>query len=76
VSDHLTDSNILTQLLSYDLDFPLEVDDEYWDTGDSETNFKQPNHLPSKITAFNQFIKLSEIIAFTTKTLVCQVPID
>jgi len=52
------------------------VDDEYWDTGNSETNFKQPSHLPSKITAFNQFIKLSEIIAFAAKTLVRQVSID
>ena len=65
----------MTQLFSYDLDFPLEVDDEYWDTGNAGTNFKQPSHLPSKIVAFNQFIKLTEIIAFTAKTLVSEDPL-
>jgi hypothetical protein len=53
------------------LELPLEVDDEYWETGDNCTNsFKQPPGIPSLIAAFNQFIKLTQIIAFTVRTLV------
>ncbi|KAF5354715.1 hypothetical protein D9756_005344 [Leucocoprinus leucothites] len=60
---------IATGQEDYDLDFPLEVDDEYWDTSNARTNFKQPNNIPSKVSAFNHFIKLTEIIAFAAKTL-------
>ncbi|KIM40075.1 hypothetical protein M413DRAFT_73918 [Hebeloma cylindrosporum] len=50
----------------FDLELPLEVDDDYWEAGDP---FKQPPDLPSLITAFNQFIKLTQIMAFTLRTL-------
>jgi hypothetical protein len=61
---------MITQSLSYDLGFPLEVDDEYWETGNAETDFKQPDNVPSKLSCFTQFLKLAEIIAFAAKTLV------
>ncbi|KAF8161144.1 fungal-specific transcription factor domain-containing protein [Crassisporium funariophilum] len=51
----------------FDVDLPLEVDDEYWENG--EEPFKQPPGVPSSVTAFNQFIKLTQIMAFTTRTL-------
>ncbi|KAF9012382.1 hypothetical protein BDQ17DRAFT_1387125 [Cyathus striatus] len=34
-------------------------------------SFKQPPGIPSKIAAFNEFIKLTQIMAFTMKTLYC-----
>ncbi|KAF9450417.1 hypothetical protein P691DRAFT_810360 [Macrolepiota fuliginosa MF-IS2] len=53
----------------YDLDLPLEVDDEFWETGNPEADFKQPSDTPSKMTCFLQYIKLIRIIAFMAKTL-------
>lgn len=50
----------------FDIDLPLEVDDEYWD---SAYDFKQPPAVPSKISAFNQFIKITQIMAFTLRTV-------
>ncbi|KAL1696401.1 fungal-specific transcription factor domain-containing protein [Schizophyllum commune] len=53
----------------FDVDLLAEVDDEYWDTGNPETDFKQPTDKPSKITAFNLMIKLSGIVARTLRTV-------
>jgi hypothetical protein len=58
--------------VSFDLDLPLEVDDEYWEgRQDSEKKFEQPRNIPSRIAAFNHFIKLTQIMAFTMRTMVC-----
>jgi hypothetical protein len=58
--------------VSFDLDLPLEVDDEYWEgRQDSEKVFEQPRNIPSRIAAFNHFIKLTQIMAFTMRTMVC-----
>ena len=57
---------------SFDLDLPLEVDDEYWEARqDGEKIFEQPRSIPSRIAAFNHFIKLTQIMAFTMRTMVC-----
>ena len=57
---------------SFDLDLPLEVDDEYWEgRRDGEKMFEQPRNIPSRIAAFNHFIKLTQIMAFTMRTMVC-----
>ncbi|RDB25367.1 Activator of stress genes 1 [Hypsizygus marmoreus] len=53
----------------FDVDLPLEVDDEYWETEDPALAFKQPAGIPAKVCVFNQFIKLSQIMAFAMKTL-------
>lgn len=56
---------------SFDLDLPLEVDDEYWESRDDPRDtFKQPHGVPSLVSSFTQLIKLSQIIAFALKTLV------
>ncbi|KAI0675220.1 fungal-specific transcription factor domain-containing protein [Trametes maxima] len=52
-----------------DLEMPLEVDDEYWETEDPELAFRQPAGKPSIVTGFVCWIKLSHIVAFTLKTL-------
>ncbi|KAL1748799.1 fungal-specific transcription factor domain-containing protein [Schizophyllum fasciatum] len=53
----------------FDVDLLAEVDDEYWETGNPDTDFKQPPDQPSKITAFNLMIKLSGIVARTLRTV-------
>ncbi|KIK67377.1 hypothetical protein GYMLUDRAFT_37484 [Collybiopsis luxurians FD-317 M1] len=54
----------------FDLDFPLEIDDEYWENVDDPTMaFKQPGGLPSQVAAFNLWIRITGIIAFALRTL-------
>ncbi|KAL1745710.1 fungal-specific transcription factor domain-containing protein [Schizophyllum fasciatum] len=68
----------------FDLDLPIACDDEYWETGDSKTAFKQPSGRPSKIEFFNSYLKLQEIytatfsaVYYTRKPrLVCVRPTD
>lgn len=55
---------------SFDVDLPVEVDDAYWETEDPNMAFRQPPDVPCTVTAFNLFIKLSQIVAFTTRTIV------
>ncbi|KAF6759569.1 fungal-specific transcription factor domain-containing protein [Ephemerocybe angulata] len=45
----------------YDVDYPVECDDEFWENGDPELAFKQPPSRPSTITYFNQIIGLFAI---------------
>ena len=49
---------------------PTECDDEYWLTHTGEPLFKQPPGKPSKVTAFVWMLKLGQILAFTTRTIV------
>ncbi|KAG7440028.1 uncharacterized protein BT62DRAFT_911669 [Guyanagaster necrorhizus] len=53
----------------FDVDLPVEVDDAYWEPEDPSMAFQQPQDVPCTITAFNLFIKLSQIVAFTTRTI-------
>ncbi|KAK2459718.1 hypothetical protein APHAL10511_008252 [Amanita phalloides] len=53
----------------FDADYPLEVDDEYLDHPDPNQRFKQPPGRPSLMTAFNLFIKLNQLLAFTLRTI-------
>ncbi|KAI5118928.1 hypothetical protein M0805_003752 [Coniferiporia weirii] len=55
-----------------DLDFPLEVDDEYWIPNDpSWPAFKQPSDKPSIVSGFVSFLKLSQIMGHTMRTIYC-----
>ncbi|CAA7261636.1 unnamed protein product [Cyclocybe aegerita] len=53
----------------FDIDLLLEVDDEYWEGVDDRQPFTQPPDVPSLIESFNQFVKLTRVIAFATRTL-------
>ncbi|KAF8813792.1 hypothetical protein BYT27DRAFT_7180557 [Phlegmacium glaucopus] len=54
----------------FDVDYPIECDDEYWaPTGDSGQAFQQPSGKPSIITAFVYQLRLCEILALTLRTL-------
>ena len=55
------------KLISYDADYPLEVDDEYWERPGPEQWFKQPVGKPSFVTAFNVFLKLKKLLAFALR---------
>ncbi|KAF8800208.1 hypothetical protein BYT27DRAFT_7227519 [Phlegmacium glaucopus] len=48
----------------FDLDLPLECDDEYWDN-----NFQQPPGIPSSIMFFNSFLRLMDILAYTLRLI-------
>ena len=55
---------------SIDISLPTECDDEYWTTPDGEPLFKQPPDKPSKIAAFNCYIRLTQITTQTHRTIV------
>ncbi|KIJ07117.1 hypothetical protein PAXINDRAFT_19682 [Paxillus involutus ATCC 200175] len=54
---------------SFDLDLPIECDDEYWDHLDPEQAFKQPPDKPSMISFFTNYLKLNHILAFALRTI-------
>ncbi|KAJ7188170.1 fungal-specific transcription factor domain-containing protein [Mycena filopes] len=51
----------------FDLDLCLEIDDEYWDTADPP--FRQPPGVPCRVTYFNLWLRLAQIVTFTVKTI-------
>lgn len=53
----------------FDLDLPLEVDDEYWEHPDPAKAFQQPPGVPCSISFFNSFLKLNQILAFALRTI-------
>jgi hypothetical protein len=58
---------------SFDLDLPIECDDEYWENSNPEECFKQPAGQPSTIEFFNRYLSLTDILAYTIRTIVGQV---
>ena len=55
---------------SFDLELPIDCDDEYWDHPDPKQRFKQPENKPSLISAFISFIKLNQILSYCLRTIV------
>ena len=55
---------------SFDLELPVDCDDEYWDHPDPKQRFKQPENKPSLISAFILFIKLNQILSYCLRTIV------
>ncbi|KAI0733190.1 fungal-specific transcription factor domain-containing protein [Fomitopsis betulina] len=53
----------------FDLDLPMEVDDEYWESEDPDLAFRQPAEKPALVTAFVYWARLSQISAFVLRTL-------
>ncbi|KAJ3495824.1 hypothetical protein NLJ89_g10571 [Agrocybe chaxingu] len=47
----------------FDLDMPVECDDEYWEHPDPEQRFKQPPNKPCTITGFVLFLRLMHIMS-------------
>ncbi|KAI0682880.1 fungal-specific transcription factor domain-containing protein [Cytidiella melzeri] len=53
----------------FDLDLPVECDDEYWENEDPNLAFKQPLGKPSKVAYFNCLIRQNQILAFALRTI-------
>ncbi|CDO74319.1 hypothetical protein BN946_scf184449.g4 [Trametes cinnabarina] len=53
----------------FDVEPLAECDDEYWFTGDPETDFKQPPGKPSRIAYMNCLARLLQILAFASRTI-------
>ncbi|KAJ7686320.1 fungal-specific transcription factor domain-containing protein [Mycena rosella] len=58
-----------TQYEDFDVELPIECDDEFWENADPARAFKQPAGKPSQITFFNCFVRLNNILAFSLKIL-------
>ncbi|KAJ4475021.1 fungal-specific transcription factor domain-containing protein [Lentinula aciculospora] len=58
-----------TDPAEYDLDLPIECDDEFWEHPDPKQAFKQPPGRPSLMTFWTTFLKLIEILAFAQKNI-------
>ena len=54
--------------MSFDVDLPLEVDDEYWEHPIHP--FQQPSGVPSRVTFFNTLMRLNHILGFCLRGLV------
>ncbi|ORY27181.1 hypothetical protein BCR39DRAFT_445399, partial [Naematelia encephala] len=62
--------SVALQDTDFDADYPIAVDDEYWDTGDPETDFKQPPDAGvPKVAAFIHTLKLDHIIGAALRTI-------
>lgn len=55
---------------SYDVELPIECDDEYWDHPDPSLAFQQPAGKPSTIAYFNCYLKLMDIFAYAMRVVV------
>ncbi|KAK0192183.1 fungal-specific transcription factor domain-containing protein [Armillaria mellea] len=61
---------VMMQEEDFDLELPIECDDEYWDIGtDGEVHFHQPADKPSIISHFNAQIRLSGIMSVVVRML-------
>ncbi|KAK0219153.1 fungal-specific transcription factor domain-containing protein [Armillaria fumosa] len=61
---------IMMQEEDFDVELPVECDDEYWDIrSDGEVRFCQPGNKPSKISYFNAQIRLSGIMSVVMRNL-------
>ncbi|KAG7086785.1 hypothetical protein E1B28_002713 [Marasmius oreades] len=53
----------------FDVDLPIECDDEYWEIDDPQKAFVQPEGKPSVLSFFVTFLKLLDIVGFAQRTL-------
>ncbi|KAK7438632.1 Gypsy retrotransposon integrase-like protein 1 [Stygiomarasmius scandens] len=58
-----------TSMQDFDLEFPIECDDEYWEAKDESQAFVQPAGQPSLVSFWSCYLKLVEIIGFAQQTL-------
>ena len=60
---------------SFDVDLPMEIDDEYWENEhEPDQAFKQPAGKPSIMSYFVSLIKLMQILAVALRTIVSHAP--
>lgn len=63
--------SVAIQDSDFDADYPIPVDDEYWDTGDPEKDFRQPPGLTPDpaVTAFTHLLKLDHVLGAALRTI-------
>lgn len=61
------------QSSSFDLDFPIECDDEYWEHPDPAKRFRQPPNKPSYVTGFVTLLKLNQVLTIILRTIVSSI---
>lgn len=52
-----------------DVDYPADVDDEFWVCEDPTQNMKQPANRPSQLAAFIALLKLQQIVGYCLRTI-------
>ncbi|KAK7024381.1 Gypsy retrotransposon integrase-like protein 1 [Paramarasmius palmivorus] len=55
----------------FDLEMPVECDDEYWEHPDPNQAFRQPPGRPSYVAAFNSYLKLMRLLGIALRTIYC-----
>ncbi|KAJ8073439.1 Gypsy retrotransposon integrase-like protein 1 [Marasmius tenuissimus] len=53
----------------FDLDLPIECDDEYWESADPQKAFVQPDGKPSRLSYFATLMTLLDIFDFAQQSL-------
>ncbi|KAI0317119.1 fungal-specific transcription factor domain-containing protein [Amylostereum chailletii] len=53
----------------FDVEYPVECDDEYWTPSDPTQAFQQPPGKPSRISHFVGLLKLGRILGFAIRTI-------
>lgn len=48
---------------SFTAEYPLEVDDDFWENDDPQLAFRQPPDTPSTVAAFNLWLRLTDFTA-------------
>lgn len=62
--------SVALQDTDFDADYPILVDDEYWDTGNPDTDFVQPEHAGvPKVAAFVHMLKLDHVLGAALRTI-------
>ncbi|KAI0298020.1 fungal-specific transcription factor domain-containing protein [Multifurca ochricompacta] len=54
---------------NYDVDLPIECDDEYWENADPALAFKQPEGKPSQVSYFNHLIRINLLHSHALRTI-------
>jgi hypothetical protein len=66
-------SKINTHSYSFDIELPIECDDEYWEPNERGEQFKQPPGKPSTVAFFISYLKLLQILNIALRTIVRQI---
>lgn len=67
----LTSLTLLTPLFErFDVEPPIECDDEYWEHPDPSRAWKQPHGKPAVVSCFIHKLKLNQILGRALRTVV------
>ena len=58
------------QRFRFDIEFPIECDDDYWEHSDPSQCFKQPLGVPSTVSYFVVTLQLISVYGFTLQAAV------